>query len=368
MAKAEWHKIADKMLDEGIDYQAIADACGVKWQSVNQYAYLRRKKQRQSTTKVQTKTPENIHELVLKLVRKERSIENICDQVGISERVLKATIEDLRDEGYVIEEIDGSYALIKKPAASYNRYKEDWNGDKIIRFGSVADSHLGNRWQQLTFLHHLYDIFQKEGIKTVYHAGDITDGFYKNRPGHIYELIPGLVGADQQAEYVVKNYPKRDSIETKFISGNHDDTHIQNGGVEIGKMIAKDRPDMVYLGIRNAKIELTPQCVLELNHPIDGAAYALSYSIQKYIDSMSGGEKPNILINGHHHKAMSIFYRNVHGIEAGCTQAQTPWMKGKRLAAHMGGWIIELRVNDDGTINRIIPEFIPLYKPIENDY
>ncbi len=42
--KAEWHKKADEMLDQGIDYQTIADVCGVKWQSVNQYAYVRRKR------------------------------------------------------------------------------------------------------------------------------------------------------------------------------------------------------------------------------------------------------------------------------------------------------------------------------------
>lgn len=125
---------------------------------------------------------------------------------------------------------------------------------------------------------------------------------------------------------------------------------------------------MVYLGCNNAKIHITPNCILELNHPGDGAAYALSYTIQKLIDSITGGDKPNILINGHHHKAMYLFYRNIHAFEAGTTENQTPWMKGKKLAAHIGGWIIAVHVDKDGTITRCNSEFIPLYKPLENDY
>jgi hypothetical protein len=83
---------------------------------------------------------------------------------------------------------------------------------------------------------------------------------------------------------------------------------------------------------------------------------------------MSGGEKPNILLNGHHHKAFYMIYRNIHAYECGTTQAQTPWMRGKRIAANMGGWIITVHVTEDGTISRCMGEFIPLYKPLEHDY
>jgi predicted phosphodiesterase len=249
-----------------------------------------------------------------------------------------------------------------------NEITNDWNGETLIRFGIVSDTHLCNKDQQLTFLNKLYDIFKEQGLDKVYHAGDITDGYYRNRPGHIYELIPGCIGADEQTEYVVKSYPQREGIETYFIDGNHDQTHIVNGGTNISKKIASERPDMKYLGCSNARVYLTPNCTMELNHPLDGASYALSYSTQKYIDSMSGGEKPNILINGHHHKAMYLFYRNIHALEAGTVCAQTPWMRGKRIAAHVGGWIITLWVDKDGTITKFIPEFIPQYTSKKDDY
>lgn len=310
----------------------------------------------------------NLQDSILKDLQKECAISTLCSKHGISERILRATVEDIKDLGYNIVDIGGNLKIFKQVNIQYNTYEESWNGDKIIRFGVNADPHLCNKWQQKTFLHHLYDRYKAEGIRKVYVPGDISDGYYKNRPGHIYELIPGCVGVDEQSDYVTKEYPHREGIDTEFITGNHDHTHILNGGADIGKRIANARPDMKYLGQANARIKITPNCILELNHPLDGTAYALSYSIQKYIESYAGGEKPNILLNGHHHKAMYIFYRNVHAFECGTTEDQTPWMKGKRLAAHMGGWIIEVHVNDEGTVTKCINEFIPLYKAMEHDY
>ena len=58
-------------------------------------------------------------------------------------------------------------------------------------------------------------------------------------------------------------------------------------------------------------------------------AYALSYKIQKMVEAMSGGEKPNILAVGHYHKLEMFPYRNVQCFQTGTFQAQTPWMRGK---------------------------------------
>lgn len=97
-------------------------------------------------------------------------------------------------------------------------------------------------------------------------------------------------------------------------------------------------------------------------------SYALSYKLQRALDAMSGGSKPNILLVGHYHKAFYMLYRNVHALTAGCFQAQTPWMEGKQIAAMMGGWIITAHVNDAGQITRFAPEFVPFYDFIPNDY
>jgi len=37
------------------------------------------------------------------------------------------------------------------------------------------------------------------------------------------------------------------------------------------------------------------------------------------------------------------------------------WMRKKRLAAHVGGWIIEIHITEMGGIGRVKSEFFPFY-------
>jgi len=251
------------------------------------------------------------------------------------------------------------------PLPDSKTVEEQWLGQELIRFGVVSDTHLGNKWQQLTHLKQVYSFFADEGVHTVYHVGDVSDG-WKMRPGHEQELF--VHGADAITDYIVNHYPERAGIRTKFITGNHDYSLVKLAGHDIGHVIARERKDMEYLGTLNVRVRLTPNCTLELNHPLDGATYALSYSLQRYIDSLSGGDKPNVLLNGHHHKILYMDYRNIHGFEAGCFCAQTPWMKGKRISAHVGGWMLTLRVDDEGTVRRLDITKYPFYKMVEHDY
>lgn len=306
-------------------------------------------------------------DLLKVLYRNTKPLDELTRGLGISERVLRAQIEDMVDVGYLIEEVNGVLRLCTTVIPADNTHIDVWRGERIIRFGAIGDTHLGNKWQQMTALIRMYEIFEEEGIEVVYHAGDMVDGFYKSRPGHIYELFK--IGADEQANYVIENYPRRPGIKTRFITGNHDNTHVMNGGTNIGIRIGQGRDDMEFLGMDNAKVKITPHCTLEVNHPGDGSQYALSYSLQKLIDSMTGGEKPNILLNGHHHKAMYLpIYRNIHSLEVGTFEAQTPFMKSRKLAAHVGGWICTAHVGEEGTVTRFSSEFFPFYKPLKNDY
>lgn len=306
-------------------------------------------------------------EKVKKIITKQpTNLIDISNQLECGMKEVVEVINGMINEGLnIVEEPLNTFHLCKTITYSENKHQENWKGDKIIRFGAVSDSHLCSKWQQLTFLNYLYDVFESEGINTVYNSGDLTEGF-KMRRGHEHEIFK--FGADEQAQYVIDVYPQRQGIITKFITGNHDHSHIKNGGIDIGKQIADKRKDMIYLGMSNAKINITPNCIVELNHPLDGASYALSYAPQKTIDAMSGGQKPNILLNGHHHKIFYMMYRNIHAYECGTTQAQTPWMRGKRIAANVGGLIVEVHVDEEGTITRCKGEYIPQYKPLENDY
>lgn len=245
------------------------------------------------------------------------------------------------------------------------KFISNWDGTHTLRFAIMGDTQLGSKYAQLTHLHNFYDICAREGITDVYHTGDITDGL-KMRAGHEYELYK--ISASEQRDDVVKNYPYREGITTHFITGNHDASLYKHVGYDIGQAIAFLRPDMKCLGRDCAVVNLTPNCTLELRHPWDGTAYALSYKIQKMIEAMESDSKPNILAVGHYHKAEYMFYRNVHALQTGCFQGQTPFTRGKGISVHLGGWLVTIRVDDFGTIQSFAPEFVPYYKSIDSDY
>lgn len=241
----------------------------------------------------------------------------------------------------------------------------DWSGNQIIRFGLIGDTQMGSKYTQISYLDEFYKICTLQGINHIYHTGDITDGL-KMRPGHEYELY--CTSADELKDDVVKNYPKYHSITTHFITGNHDASLYKHIGYDIGQSISNERPDMNYLGRDCAVVHLTPNCTLELRHPWDGTAYAISYKPQKMIEAMESDSKPNILAIGHYHKAEYIFHRNVHCFQTGCFQGQTPFTRGKGISVHLGGWIITIHVDKNGYIQAISPMFIPFYSSIKDDY
>ena len=298
-------------------------------------------------------------------LHKGASMEELVAKIKVSEKVAKVMLDEIKDAGYNIFQQGELMKISKVPIPSSSTHELNWDGSQVLRFGVVSDTHLCSKYQQLTHLNRLYDIFERERISTVLHVGDITEGV-NMRKGHEYELF--IHGIDEQASYVIEKYPYRAGVTTKYITGNHDHTGIKSAGADIGIRISKERSDMEYLGLSNARLKITPNCTLELNHALDGSAYALSYALQKTIDALDNSDLPDILLNGHHHKLMYTYYRNIHALECGTLQAQTPWMKGKRIAAHVGGIILTVHVTADGKVSRFIPEFIPFYAYKEKDY
>ena len=302
---------------------------------------------------------------IAKRIEVEFGLTNMYHAVAsyIYRQLKKAALKDepLRQLTYLPEEPKRVVIQNQEP----EHYEGKWDGTQTLRFALMGDTQLGSKYTQLTHLHNFYGLCAELGIDTVYHTGDITDGL-KMRPGHEYELYE--VSADEMVEDVVQNYPKYEGITTHFITGNHDASLYKHVGFDIGQAIATRRLDMKYLGRDCAIVNLTPNCTLELRHPWDGTAYAISYKTQKMVEAMESDSKPNILAVGHYHKAEYLFYRNVHVFQTGCFQGQTPFTRGKGISVHLGGWIVEIKVDKNGYIQGILPAFIPYYASIPEDY
>lgn len=292
-------------------------------------------------------------------------IVDFAQKYNCTNKEVRLLLKELNEQGVNTIEEEGVLMLNKSVEKTEKKINFDWKGEAEITFGVISDTHLCSKYQQLTHLQEAYDCFRQRGITDVYHAGDICEGD-KMRRGHEYELF--CHGADAQSEYIIANYPSLPGITTHFITGNHDLSHWKNSGFDIGKRIASERPDMLYIGTESARVMLTPNCSMDIVHPLDGSAYALSYAAQKYCDSLQGGSKPHILVIGHHHKMFYMEYRNIEVFEAGTLQAQSPWMRGKRLAAHVGFWILNVNVGKDGTLKRVVSEWHPFFEMENEDY
>lgn len=231
--------------------------------------------------------------------------------------------------------------------------------DNMVRFGVTGDRHHGSLYHHSGALSAFYDHCLAEGIDLILDAGDMADG-HKVYRGQEFELRD--LGFEAQISRIIHEGPQ--SIKTKFITGNHDASFKTAAGVGVGSAIQLSIPNYEFVGEEQGHIKFqVPNGELDvmLIHPGGGSSYALSYRPQKIIESLEGGTKPDILCIGHYHKAdMLPMYRNVCAIQTGTFQRQTPFMARQGLAAHVGGWIVEVWVGEGH--KRIRSEFVAFYE------
>lgn len=227
------------------------------------------------------------------------------------------------------------------------------------RFAIVSDTHLVDRACALSELHHFYKKCKSSGITEIIHAGDLLTGISVYR-GQINDLL--CFGVDAHLKYAAENYPHEQGITTYCISGNHDCNYKVDSGTEILAHLAQQRPDIKYLSMYDATVVLNGVKV-GLHHAGGAPAYAESYKLQKYIEKIGGGQKPQIYVLGHYHSALYMFYRNIHTFLPGCWQHPNDFSVRYGFSNMIGGWIIELEVAKDkySTITDITPKFVAFY-------
>jgi predicted phosphodiesterase len=228
-----------------------------------------------------------------------------------------------------------------------------------MRIGVFGDTHIGSKFYDAKLMKYAASVFNQKDIDFVVHVGDITEGHYESkRAGSVLELTE--IGGDAQVARAVKELSQ---IKKPIygITGNHEhNTFYKLCGFDVGNAIQDKLPNFHYLGNMSAIIKLPFGKKLELLHPGGGSAYALSYRPQKIVESLEGGKKPDILLIGHYHKAMSMFYRNVHVVQTGTLQSQSSFMKEMGLAAHKGFYVLDIEVGKNG-VKKFTPEFYPAY-------
>jgi predicted phosphodiesterase len=226
-----------------------------------------------------------------------------------------------------------------------------------FKFAFITDTHIGHKLAHHNWWDTACDLIAKEKCDFVLHGGDITEGM-SGRPGHFYELEQ--VGVSAQVKETVGRL-KQLPCPMKAITGNHDAWQYKQAGIDPGAMLAEALPKKFeYLGMDEADIEIQG-VKIKLWHGGDGSSYATSYRTQKFVEGLTGGEKPHILLSGHAHKSVFHCCRNVMVFEGGTLCGQTGWMRGKKLAAHCGFWIIEVWPAAEGGVQRLTQQWIPFF-------
>lgn len=310
-----------------------------------------------------------INQRLLGLLNKKRSIPYLVYTLGVSEEEILADIVRLQLNHYPTIKVwterngdtDTLYAQNMKTLTGAKDGGEidlsDLMKGDTLTIGIVSDTHMGSKHFNKRALETFYDYAIGQGVKEFYHVGDLTDGWYTNRPTSIFDQY--AVGFQQQLDDFVENYPYREGVTTYCISGNHDATHMRNGGANIGEVIGHYRDDIVYLGHNFAKIWLAANTTMALIHPTDGAAQSLSLKLQQVIDR-NEKRHADIMLVGHYHKTCQIYYKHTYGFLVPSFENQTGFMEDNNLVSDVGGLILTIKVDDKGSLISVKSELVML--------
>jgi len=276
--------------------------------------------------------------------RQPFKLEDVATELKVGVEVVQSVVEKLASQGYTFRNT-GEYYIHSKNALLGSIYdaSKRFNG-RYLKFGIVSDTHLGSNMERLDLLEQVYDIFKKEGAKTVFHAGDFTDGYGVYR-GQEFEVHK--VGQEEQIDYAIKVYPQRPLVRTFTIAGNHDLRQYERGGSDPLVQVARARKDIEYLGQLDARVKLADNVAMEILHPSGSIAYALSYKAQRDINNRPASDLPNILVYGHWHTSFYMQYRDVQFLQAPCLKETGLWERSKGLHTTLGCWLVEAVLTDD---------------------
>ena len=283
------------------------------------------------------------------LLKKKKSFVDICKELQLKDYEAIGLVNLMKQDGELIDYVNGELVRLKTPPKTNDVYQVSTNSTHIPLL-LISDTHLCSKYDRLDILRYLYDKAEDRGIKYILHSGDFTDG-RSNRPEHIYELKE--TSYEGQVDYCVDKYPTFSG--KTYVSGNHDDWWYKSTGSEIVKAIAKRRDDIVYLGSDVADLKIG-KLKIRLFHGKGGNAYAKSYKVQKYLDSIPLEERPHILQTGHVHQSFYMKQDDTHCFQTSCLEDLTPFARSMGLANDKSVWWVDVNIDDRGKIESINQE------------
>lgn len=280
------------------------------------------------------------------------------------ERLAEAAA-NLSERGVTYRIVDGKVSVDRRATDAGGSYAVDL-GKRHVRLGIVSDPHGGSHHEQLSALRAFYAYADKRKVDCFLNGGDWTQGSDRMHLDQPYQVH--VHGADQQVRYVVATYPKssRPGVKTLGITGNHDDSFLKDGGTNVLRAIAAERPDIVYLGQTDAYLTIGGLNIYMV-HPRGGASYAKSYKLQNFARDLPIGRSVHLMLMAHLH---SYAVTQEHGMTAmllPCFQSQYGWLAAGGLHPAIGGLIVDVWLTENGEVARIAHEFVR-FQAVRDDW
>ena len=337
------------------------------------YKYLTYLRKNEATIIDESLTKE---EKFLNLLKKDKSIKmfDACNLFNCSPNKVKKIISYCRDLGYEVLADEHRVTLSTDLVAEPEKVKQIATTE--ISFGVMSDPHFGSKAIQLTALNEFCHECRKMGIKHILVPGDITAGF-NVYPGQIHDLY--ATSADEQEQSVIANLPT--GFEWYAIGGNHDYSFIKRGGgFNILSSIENKRKDFHYIGFDSGEVEILNNVIARLWHCKGGVPYSLSYRVQKGVEQIAFSELQKIarsqeeqplvrfVFAGHLHTQFQALFGSIMGVQSGCFEGTTNFLRRLGLVPAIGGWTFKITLDKKrGTFKDFEPKF-HIYEEIVDDW
>ncbi len=313
---------------------------------------------------------DELREKLLELIKKESSLEKVCEMLELNEYEALALVKYIQDSGIniVVNARDDDIYMINRGDFELEDNKPyEFHTDKNneFKFVAIADTRFGSKYQQLSILNDIYEKADELGYKNVFLCGNISNGLYDI--SNMYSETSFLDDTQRQIDYILENYPKIDGMKTYLVNGKTDSKHLKKNITSIGKKLAEGRDDFVYLGNLSANVKID-NVNMQILAPNLSKTYTVSYRPQQQIDSYRSEDKPDILLMGGYLQMEKFTYRGVTEISVPSVCATTPKMNDRRYSNTVGAWYVTVETDLKGNLLSVNAMSSPYYLTKKDDY
>ncbi len=309
------------------------------------------------------------------LADKPRRIGSLSRRMGVSDKSIDEIKEKLEKKGIKVGFNKASKSLFWK-----RQFQEKFKPlDTSILFSKraktvdMSDTHLGHKHERPDLIKEVYDVAQAEQADAILHSGDVFEGedSYK---GQVRELA--YVGADAQRDHGIEVWPASEIPTFLIMGSSHEKIFNDKCGYDIVSnfvRLARTEKGLKLTALETLDGTSGSRGIVDINgikfcldHPSGGIPYGRSYRPQKLIENLVAemelaGEAKVILI-GHLHVALFLFYKGVAGFLVPCLQDKTRYIEAKGYTPWLGIWVSEVNMDQHENITKITLKYIP-YEP-----